>query len=516
MERIEMDKRIFWGSLIVVVFIIVPLFFGAEQGLAILNGLKGLLTEKFGWLYMWFTVIVFGVLVWLAFGKYGNIKFGNTDPEFSTLSWLAMIFTTGIGGGIMYWGVVEWAYYNVSPPFFDVEPKSTEALHWAASYGLFHWGFSAWAIYCLPALPIAYAFHVKKRNVLRLSEACRGVLGKHSDGWVGKLIDIFFIFGIIGGAGTSLGLEAPMISQGISELTGINQSLLLDTFVIAIWTSLFSISAYLGLRKGIKRLSDFNIYLALVFLAFILIFGPTVFILTTFTNSVGMVLQNFAKMSFNMDFVNGFQFTQDWTVFYWGWWFAYAPFVGLFTARISKGRTIRELILGMCLAGSAGCWIIFAILGNTSIYFDLNGIVPVTDILLNNGAPAAIIATLQGLPIGSIMLVTYLILMMIFLATMLDSSAFIMAFVASKNMKSELDPPKWHRVFWAVILGAVAIIMMYGGGLEPLQTLSIIAGFPLMFIFILMFLSLSKWLKEDELNKKIMLSKAETASTQEK
>lgn len=407
-----------------------------------------------------------------------------------------MIFTAGIGGGIMYWGVIEWAYYYTEPPF-GMEPRSVEAGHWAATYPLFHWGFTAWALYCLPALPLAYLFHVKKKPTLRLSEACRGVIGRHADGWLGTIIDVFFIFGLIGAAGTSLGLEVPMISEGVAELTGASRGLGLDLAIIVVWTALFGTSVYLGLQKGLKVLANINVFLALGLGIFILIAGPTIFILDTFTNSVGILLQNFIQMSFYMDPMGGSGFTETWTVFYWGWWIAYAPFMGLFTARISRGRTMRELILAMLIAGSMGCWVAFALLGNTGLFFQLNDVVPVTGILNEDGGPAAIAATLLGLPLGALALVAFLALLMIFLATTLDSSAYTMAAVASDELREDQEPARWHRVFWAIALAGVAVAMMYAGGLEPLQTLSIITAFPLVFVLIVLMFSFRKWLKED-------------------
>ncbi|WP_079529454.1 BCCT family transporter [Halobacillus hunanensis] len=496
MNRPQLDKRIFWGAIFVICLLVAPLALGPEQGLAILNGIRGFLTEKFGWLYMLFTVAIFGFLIWLATGKYAHVKFGEGEPEFSTPSWIAMMFTGGIGGGIMYWGAIEWAFYYTAPPF-GLEPKTAEAAHWAATYGLFHWGFTAWAIFCLPVLPIAYAYHVRKQPTLSLSGACKGVIGKYASGWIGKIIDIFFIFGLIGGAGTSLGLEVPMISQGVSELLGIPRSVTLDAVIIVIWTGLFGLSAFLGLKKGIKLLADVNMYLALILGAFVFLFGATVFILTTFTNSVGLLLQNFIKMSFHMDFTNGWEFTQTWTIFYWAWWIAYAAFVGLFTARISRGRTIRGVISGMIIAGSLGCWIVFSIFGNTGLYFELNDIVPVTEILANQDAYTAIISIVQAMPLGNIVLVLFLMLMMVFLATTLDSSAFTLAFVATKEIKSEEDPPRWHRIFWAFILAVISLVLLYSGGLGALQTLSVITSFPLIFIFIIMVISFMKWLRED-------------------
>ncbi len=253
----------------------------------------------------------------------------------------------------------------------------------------------------------------------------------------------------------------------------------------------------MGYYQGLKRLADINVYLALGLGIFILVAGPTIFILDMFTNSIGILLQNFVQMSFYMDPVRDSGFTETWTVFYWGWWIAYAPFIGLFAARISRGRTIRGLISAMLGAGSFGCWVAFALLGNTGLYFQINDIVPVTQILNDQGGTAAIVAIMQGLPLGSLVLVVFLVLLVIFLATTLDSSAYTMAAVASRELHPEDDPARWHRVFWAIMLATVSVALMGAGGLAPLQTLSIITAFPLIFILGIAALSFRKWLIED-------------------
>lgn len=293
-------------------------------------------------------------------------------------------------------------------------------------------------------------------------------------------------------------MEVPILAEGVSALTPITQGLTLNVGIIVVWTLIFGVSVFLGLQKGLKRLADTNVYLALGLGLFILIAGPAVFIIDMFTNSVGLLLQNFIQMSFYTDPVRDSEFTETWTIFYWGWWVAYAPFIGLFAARISRGRTIRGLILAMLVAGSFGCWIAFAILGNTGLYFQLNDIVPVTQILNDQGGTAAIVAILQGLPLGTVALVVFLALLVIFLATTLDSSAYTMAAVASSELHPEEDPARWHRVFWAVALATVSIALMAAGGLEPLQTLSIITAFPLIFILGIAALSFRKWLIEEQ------------------
>ncbi len=499
MKSAPIDKQVFWPALFVVVSAIVPLIAFPEESAAVLNRVMSFITHSFGFLFLCFTVAVLGVVLWFAFGRYGSVRFGGADaePEFRTLSWIGMLFCAGIGTSLLYWATIEWVYYYQAPPF-GVEAESAEAAHWAAMYGLFHWGPLAWALYCIPALPIAYAFHNRKIPFLRVSQACRGVIGDRADGPLGKLIDVLFIFGLVGGTGTSLGLGTPILSESISTLLHIERTFALDAFVIVIWTAIFGTTVYLGMEKGIKRLAVANVYLGFFLCAFVLVFGPTVFILDTFTNSLGLLATNFLRMSLYTDPVGQSGFPQTWTVFYWAWWIAYAPFMGLFVARISRGRTIREVVSANLLWGSLGCWLFFALFGNTALHYQLNGSVPVIDIMNEVSPQAAIVAVVEALPMGTFALILFVAMCFIYSATTLQASAYTIASVASKEMVAgESEPLRWNRLFWALALGGMAIALMYLGGLKPLQTASLIVALPLMFVIALCVWSLLRWLKED-------------------
>jgi BCCT family betaine/carnitine transporter len=448
-----------------------------------------------GIVYQWATIGAMLSVAILVFSRYGRIKFGDADdkPEFSTFSWTAMLFTAGVGGGLLYWAGIEWAYYYVAPPL-GAEPRSTEAIAWATRYGLFHWGVGAWAIYALPSIAISYAFYVKKIPYLRLSAAVLGERSVNSP-WA-KLIDLTFMFGLIGGAGTSLALAAPVISAGISELTGIAQSKTMTIGVMAGCVTLFGGSVYLGLEKGIKTLANLNLYLSILFLLFVFIAGPTTFFLMMGTESIGGMFSGFIDMLTWTDPVEKTGFVQDWTIFYWAWWIAFAPFVGLFVTRISRGRTIREVGLGMCIFGSLGAWAFYIILGNYALHLEINNLLPVADLVAQD-APSAIVKVITQLPVGGLALTVFLIVVSVFVATTYDSASYALASAATKELKAGEHPARWHRLFWAVVLGIMPVGLIFIGGLKVVQSAVLLSGLPIAIVGIFMTSTLFKWLRED-------------------
>ncbi|KXH84083.1 BCCT family transporter [Sporosarcina sp. HYO08] len=496
MGKVRIDPFVFWTSLVVILGATILLVVNRTKAEPYLDSLMTSITYKMDWAFQSLTIGLFILLIWLAFGRYGKIKLGEGKPEFSNFSWGAMLFTAGMGTSIMYWSMIEPIYYFTGPPF-GIEPKSNEAAEWAVTYGLFHWGISAWSLYAFPTVVIAYSYFVKKRPSLKMSVALSGALGKYADGWVAKLIDVLVIWSLVGGLGTSLGLGVPMMSAVIGEIFGLQQSLGLNVVIIVMITIIYSASAYLGLQKGIRRLSDFNVYLALAIAIFVFITGPTLFILTYFSNSFGLMIQNFAMLSFYTDPINNSGFPQGWTVFYWAWFAATAPFMGLFVAKISKGRTIRELITHVLLWGSIGGWIYFAVFGGYTMNLQLNNILPVADILNDQGGPAAIVEILKTLPLSAIVLPFFVFLGIIFLSTSLDSATYILSAIATKELKAEEDPARWHRMVWGALLAIIAISLLLIGGLRVIQTSAVIVSVPIFIIYLLLIVSLLRWLKQD-------------------
>ncbi|QUW23110.1 BCCT family transporter [Sporosarcina sp. Marseille-Q4063] len=501
------DWPTFIGALILILAVSIPLMLFPEAGEVIVNMANEFMTETFGVVYLFVGLAAFVFLMYVAFSKNGKVKLGDRGErkEFNTFSWAAMMFSAGIGSSILYWGMIEWAYYYQAPPF-GLAPESNEAISWSTAYGIFHWGPIAWAIYTLPALPIAYFYYVRKKRVLKISEAVRPVLGKLVDTPIGVIIDVLFMFGLMGGAGTTLALGTPMIAAGVADITGIPVTLGMQVVIMMLCTAIFATSSYFGLKKGIKILSDVNLWLAVFILAFVFIMGPTLFISNTAFTSFGIIIDNFFTMATwlepfgNLEGFDKTDFPQKWTIFYWAWWVVYAPFVGLFVARISRGRTIQEMILGTMIYGTVGSMLFFGILGNFGLYLQLSGTFDVIGFMNEAGAPATIIAILHQLPIAKIIVPLFTILAIIFLSTTFDSASFILAAVVQKEVDS--DPLRWNRLFWAFALTVLPLVLMFIGGLETLQTASIVAGFPVVFIMILLAWSFMKASSEDILASK--------------
>ncbi|MCG8473338.1 MAG: BCCT family transporter [Desulfobacterales bacterium] len=503
----KLDKKIFWPTFIILVIVSIPCCLLPDKSAEIAGTVLSFLTHQLGWLFLWFTAGACVTLGWLAFGKYGNVRMGGPDvrPDFSTFTWFAMLFCASFGSGLLYWSACEWGYHFQSPAWHGIAPKSKEAGEWAVTYAMYHWGFVAWVIYCIPTLPIAYAFYNRKIPFLRLSSACSGVIGEHQHSLLGKVIDMCFMFGLIGGTAAAFGLGTPMLSEGVSRLTGIPKGFGMDVAILGFMTILFSISVWRGLEKGIATLSNINMYFLVGLLVFVLLAGPTVYLISQFTDSLGLIVQNVAHMSLYTDPIQNGGFPQGWTIFYWGWYVALAPFVGLFTARVSKGRTIREIVVAVVIVGGLGCMAYMAVMGGTAMYFDMNNIVPFTDIMANDGAPAAIISFVQQLPMGNLLVAIWVLCAFICLATNVDSTAYSLAIVASTNVKENQDPPRWHRMVWAFALTIVGIALLAMGGLKPIQTICVVTALPLLIVISLSVVSFMRWLKEDygELEKEL-------------
>jgi BCCT family betaine/carnitine transporter len=496
-EKAKLDSFIFWPSIVVLLSLTILLVVFQSSAETMLNGILTAINTRMDWIFQFMTFGLFVLLLWIAFGKYGRVKLGEGPPQFNNFSYGAMLFCAGMGTSIMFWSIIEPMYYLQGPPF-GFEAESESAAEWAVAYGMFHWGISAWCIYAFPTIVIAYSFFNKKNKSLKVSQSVKGALGKYSDGILGKIIDILVIWSLVGGLGTSLGLGVPMVSAGIGHLLGVEQSVTLSIIIMIIWAVIYITSASLGLDKGIRRLSNLNVYLALALAIFVILVGPTGFILTYFTDSFGIMSQNFLRMSFYTDPIGGGGFPQAWTVFYWAWFAATALFMGLFIARISKGRTLKSLILHILGWGSLGSWLYFGIFGGYTMNLQQTGELDVLGSMAEVGDASTIINVLETLPFSYIAILFFVVLGFIFLATSLDSASYILASTASIKVGDGIEPPVWHTILWGLIMAALSISLLLIGGLSVVQTSAVVVAVPVVIIYALLVISLMKWLKNDE------------------
>ena len=487
-ESGQIDWPVFTSSVAMLIALVVPLALYPEEGKVLLGDAFNFLTTEFGVIYILAGMAALAFLLYLAFGRFGSIVFSRNDApaQFSMLAWSAMLFCGGIGTSVLFWGTIEWAHYFAAPPF-GLAPGSAEALTWAVAYPLFHWGFIGWAFYCLPGIVMGYAYYVKGARTLRLSEACVDFIPPQLRSILCPIIDLIFVVGLVGACSTGIGLAVPLIGESLGYLMGFARQdvgFSLDVMVILGITAMYSGSAYLGLEKGIKRLSSLNVYLAMVLLAFVLLAGPTLFILEMGVHSIGHLLQNFVHMSTWTDPHAEADFVESWTVFYWAWWLALGPFMGLFIAKISRGRTIKEIVLGCLGYGTLGCSVFFVVLGNYAAFVQLEGVVDVVGAIEQSGAQAAVVGILDSLPWSWLVVALFTVVCVIFAATSYDSAAYTLATAATLDLPENEDPSRNHRIFWAFLVGLLPITLIYMGGLRPLQSAVTVASVPLLVIMI--------------------------------
>lgn len=492
----KVDMPLFWISVISIVAVCCLILINPEKSNVFFDYLFSFVTGQFGIVYLWMGIGSIVLLLWLMFSKYGNIRMGDEKPDFSTVQWFGLMFTAGIACNVLLWGTVEWAFYYGTPPL-GIEAKTVMAGEYAAVYPLFHWGPTPWAFYAIMGIPMAYFFWIKKRPILRLSTSCEPILGRFAHGWIGTLIDVFFVFGAISGIGTSMGLGTPMVSACINSLTGIPDGFGLQIGVVLAWAAVFVTVVFFGLEKGMAKLSDFNVYLTIGFIIFIIVAGPTMFILTTFTNSMGIFFSDFIKMSLWTDPIAKSGFPESWTMFYWAWWLVYAPFIGMFIAKVSKGRTIREMIVACLVGGTLGLWIFFVVLGNTGMYYELKEGLALSQIIKDQGMAQAIVAFIDKLPMSNLVLVVWIVLAFVFMATTLASSAYSLGASTSVELIGDQEPARWNRTFWAFVISTVALTLMSLGGLKVLQVASLVGALPLIFITFFVVVSFMKTLFAD-------------------
>ncbi len=490
-EEKKIDQMLFWPPLLLVAVICGAIITNPEAGTNAVNTVFNFLTGQMGWAYEIFVLANLGVVLYFIFGKFANKRFGGEKPEFSTLSWLGMLFSAGTSAAILYWSPIEFYFYLTAPPF-GLEPLSPQATALATAYPLFHWGPSSYALYVGVGVVFGYLFFVQGKEVFRPSTACEAMLGSHANGYIGKAIDIFYMVGIIAGISTSVGLGTPLLSEVITKITGIPHTLGLDAAILVIWTIIIGISVYGGLDKGIRQLSDFRNWLGFALLAYVLIVGPTAFMFNNFFDSLGVMFNNYFRMSLYTDPIQKSGFPQGWTIFYFAWFIAFALSTGIYLARISRGRTVREFTLGATFSGITCVYTYFMVFGNYTMDLQARGVLNLAEIIKNQGVPRAIVEIFATLPFATVILPIILVLLFISTATVINSIAYTLAMVTTEKLKAGQEPAKWNRVFWALVLGGLSLTLIFLGGMKPLQAAAVAGSFPTMFIMAIILIGFIK------------------------
>ncbi|TQR38712.1 BCCT family transporter [Brevibacillus brevis] len=480
---------------LVIVFVIV--LFGAispELFASAASQVLKVTTTNFGWFYL---IVTFGFLIFcifLAFSRYGQIPLGSDDdePEYSLPTWFAMLFSAGMGIGLVFWGVAEPVSHYFAPPA-GVTGQTTEAAQTALRYAFFHWGLHPWGIYALIALTLAY-FQFRKGAKGLISSTFGPLLGERIHGPLGKGIDILAVIATAFGVATSLGLGTLQINGGLSHLFGLPSSTTVQIVIISLITVLFLLSATTGLDRGIKYLSNTNLVFALLLLLLTLVLGPTSFIFDAFTSTLGSYLNNLISMSLRLTPFTQGTWVANWTLFYWSWWIAWAPFVGMFIARVSKGRTIKEFVICVMLVPSLLSFIWFSVFGGTALHLEIFDQAPIGAAVQSDISTALFLA-LEQLPMGYILAVVAILLIITFFITSADSAIFVLGMLSSDG---NLDPSNRVKITWGVLQSAIAIVLLLSGGLEGLQTASIVAALPFTVIMVLMCFSLVMALQEED------------------
>ena len=496
------DKQILIPATLVLAGIILCSILFPAQSEQVLKTAYGVFARTTGTWYLWVTMLMILLAGFFMRSRYGEIKFGDPDekPEFNNYSWVAMMFCSGVAGAVMFWSIVEPLFNLAYPPMF-AEPLSRESYEWAMSYVLLHWGPVTWPWYVVTALPICYMFYKRKKPVLRISSAAEPLLGDKVNGGIGKGLEVFFIIGLMFSNATVMGVSVPIVNHALSTTLGIEPSFTLELVILAVSAVIFTVSVSLGLNNGIKVLSNVNVVIALSMVFFCLIAGPTVFIIDNFSSSFGHMLNNFFGMIFWTDPCTKGSFPQDWTIFYAVRKATYGPFMGLFIARISRGRTVRQVI-GMGLAGGiAGSYLIHAVFGGYTLYAQLNGVVDAVGVLGSSGGPAALVAVLNTLPAGTFVLIGYCVFSTIFLATSVDSCAYVISCAATSRLTVGAEPSRGHRFYWAAIQAGLALAAITLGGLGPVKIFANFAGALMLVPIAFVVISWFRMLREDKVLK---------------
>ena len=495
-KQTSFNPLVIGATLFFVVLLVAMILIAPEQTQTLLNAAKSGIFANFSWFYVLAFSVFLGFLVILSVSSLGNIKLGNDEeePEFGFLSWLAMLFAAGMGVGLMFFGVAEpLTHYLSDITTGSAEHKQQEAL----LHTLFHWGIHAWAVYGTIALALAY-FGFRYKLPLALRSCFYPLLKERINGKLGDLIDIMALLATLFGVITTLGFGASQLGAGLHQLGWISEnSFSLQMVVIAVVMSLATFSAISGVGKGVKILSELNLTLAFCLLIFVLVAGPTLYLLSAFSDNIGTYLSNLVQLSFKT-YVYEQEHTawfSGWTILYWAWWCSWAPFVGLFIARISKGRTIREFIFGVLVIPSMFGILWFTVFGNTAIWLN-DGEAAGTLGQMISSPETLLFKFLDYLPLSGVTGLVSLVVISLFFITSADSGIYVLNNIASRD--KSLAAPRWQAVMWGILMSVVSIVLMQSGGLANLQAMTLLVALPFAMLMLLMCFSLWKGLNADK------------------
>ena len=476
------DPAVFWPAMLIIVGFVGWGTIFPDSLSTIATAALNAIINGFGWGFVVSSAGFLAFALFLAMSRFGYIRLGLDDeqPEFRTVSWICMMFSVGMGIGLMFWGVAEPVYHFATPPHGQAQPKTLEAAVVAMKYSYFHWALHPWAIYAVVGLTIAY-FTFRKGKSNLISSAFEPLLGKAASGPLGKAIDVLAIIATLFGTATSLGLGAQQINSGMNYLWGTGVSNGIALTIISSMTVLFILSAVSGVGKGVQFLSNMNMIIAMLLLVFLVCVGPTIFIFNTFTESLGRYLADLVTMSFRTAAFSDGKWLGSWTIFYWAWWISWAPFVGVFIARISRGRTIREFVIGVLLIPSGVTFIWFTIMGGIALHSELFGLGGIVDAVNDQGAAVSLFALLAQYPFAWLTSLITIFLVAIFFISGADAGSIVMGMLSSQGT---LEPRRGVVVMWGVLAGASASVLLVMGGLQGLQTASIIAAAPFLVVMV--------------------------------
>ena len=451
-----------------------------ESFTAISNAAFKFLTTDLGWLYLIAMIVFLVFVIYLAFGRFGKIRLGGDDskPEYSNMTWFGLLFGCGMGVGLVFWGVAEPLTHYLNP--MGMEGATPQAADFAMKSFFMHWGILPWANYAVIGLALAYFMFRKNKKGL-VSTMLEPLIGeKLANGWLGRLVDILAVFATVAGVVTSLGLGTLQINAGFSRMFGIPSNLMVQIIIIAVVSVLYIGSAVSGIDKGIKFISDTNLYVAIGLMVVAFLVGPKVEILNSFVNGLGQYIGNFIPDALAVNAYGDNAWFGSWRLFYWAWFIAWAPFVGVFIARISKGRTIREFIMGVVLVPALASCVWGAIFGSLGINLGEKGILGI-DVLQEVVATpeVGLFAVLEQYPLGFILSIVAIISLCAFFVTSANSGVYVLSMLTTDG---EQNPPNSKKIIWGIIQSVMAIGLLMAGGLKPLQTISLAAAFPFIFI----------------------------------